>query len=271
MYLYMKIRNHASKTRKEINRLSYINYLHYLPKQATPSLHIFLHKELTSIGRRNIPERFTTDTGIPLTPGHPPVDYRMASLKRATAAASVAASSPRATRVPDRPLSTVPWGNLVGRPPPPLPPLPSPDHIVRPPSKPSTILHPRREICQADRGVPLPPGLSAWLPSITSFGPVLLPCPGPGPGKERQRTEEGDTSTGLYRVGGGHRGLSSRRKVPGLNYPPSGGATFDLGYRDARGKVGEKRAAANHVTPKGGKFSDGYCYGEQRKTGSIFF
>lgn len=84
MYLYMKIRNHASKTRKEINRLSYINYLHYLPKQATPSLHIFLHKELTSIGRRNIPERFTTDTGIPLTPGHPPVDYRMASLKRAT-------------------------------------------------------------------------------------------------------------------------------------------------------------------------------------------
>lgn len=151
------------------------------------------------------------------------------------------------------------------------PPLPSPDHIVRPPSNPSTILHPRREICQADRGVPLPPGLSAWLPSITSFGPVLLPCPGPGPGKERQRTEEGDTSTGLYRVGGGHRGLSSRRKVPGLNYPPSGGAAFDLGYRDARGKVGEKRAAANHVTPKGGKFSDGYCYGEQRKTGSIFF
>lgn len=189
----------------------------------------------------------------------------MASLKRATAAASVAASSPRATRVPDRPLSTVPWGNLVGRPPPPLPPLPSPDHIVRPPSKPSTILHPRREICQADRGVPLPPGLSAWLPSITSFGPVLLPCPGPGPGKERQRTEEGDTSTGLYRVGGGHRGLSSRRKVPGLNYPPSGGAAFDLGYRDARGKVGEKRAAANHVTPKGGKFSGGYCSGNKGK------
>ena len=118
------------------------------------------------------------------------------------------------------------------------------------------------------RLIPLPPGLSAWLPSITSFGPVLLPCPGPGPGKERQRTEEGDTSTGLYRVGGGHRGLSSRRKVPGLNYPPSGGAAFDLGYRDARGKVGEKRAAANHVTPKGGKFSDGYCYGEQKKTGS---
>lgn len=36
MYLYMKIRNHASKTRKETNHLSYINYLYYLPKQATP-------------------------------------------------------------------------------------------------------------------------------------------------------------------------------------------------------------------------------------------
>lgn len=169
MYLYMKIRNHASKTRKEINRLSYINYLHYLPKQATPSLHIFLHKELTSIGRRNIPERFTTDTGIPLTPGHPPVDYRMASLKRATAAASVAASSPRATRVPDRPLSTVPWGNLVGRPPPPLPPLPSPDHIVRPPSKPSTILHPRREICQADP-------VTSWPLCMVTFDNLVRPC-----------------------------------------------------------------------------------------------
>lgn len=50
-----------------------------------------------------------------------------------------------------------------------------------------------------------------------------------------------------------------------MNYPPSGGAAFDLGYRDARGKVGEKRAAANHVTPKGGKFSGGYCSGNKGK------
>lgn len=154
-----------------------------MPPSSLPLSSIFLHKELMSIGRRNIPERFTTDTGIPLTPGHPPVDYRMAvwneqrrCLERSIFSTSGACSGQASVH---RPVGQSRWQ----APPPPLPPR----RIVRPPTNPGTILHPMRNLpgwswCPVT-------SWSAWLPSITSFGPVL-PCPNPLPG-ERETKGEG--------------------------------------------------------------------------------